>query len=204
MVAALVVIVAAGALVAVAWRPGGSPSRAGTTEQLVHFQLRAADVRSGYRELARVTPAEGWRRRSSIERACGASSATTSSAARSSSSAASAATTSARLPALYGYEDEAHASDHIAQLRGDYLEVSATDAAPGSRHDLPVSALGEEAPPGVTFATPIPGDGTASAFTYWWRRGTVVAVVATGGTLGDFGAGESLALAHRIDDRAAA
>jgi hypothetical protein len=205
VVAALLVVVVAGVIYVLTWRTHGSPPPSATSEQIVHFQLLVADVRAGYREIARVSPSEGCSSpafdQAGVKRVVGHDVVGCALVKLGRKNGDDVELVYLRL---YRYEDEGHASDHIAQLRGDYLRVAATNMAPGSRHDLPVSALGEEAPPGVTFATQMPGDGSASAIAYWWRRGTVVAVIAAGGTLGDFGPGEALALAHRIDDRAAA
>jgi hypothetical protein len=205
VVAALLIVVVAGAVYVLTWHPDGSPPPLGTSDQIVHFQLLVTDVRAGYHQIARVSPADGCSspafEQAGVRHVVGHGVARCALVKLGRKKGDDVELVYLRL---YGYEDEEHASDHIAQLRGDYLQVAATTMAAGSRHDLPVSALGEEAPPGVTFATETPGDGSASAYAYWWRRGTVVAVIAAGGTLGDFGAGEALALAHRIDDRAAA
>jgi hypothetical protein len=205
VVAAVLVVVVAGVIFVLTWRPDGSSPPLGTSEQIVHFQLLVTDVRAGYRQIARVSPAQGCSSpafdRAGVRRVVGHGVVRCALVKLGRRRGDDVELVYLRL---YGYDDVAHASDHIPQLRGDYLRVAATNMAPGSRHDLPASALGEEAPPGVTFATKTPGNGAASAYAYWWRRGTVVAVIAAGGTLGDFGAGEALALARRIDDRAAA
>ena len=68
----------------------------------------------------------------------------------------------------------------------------------GDVHSVPVQRLGDEAPRGIAADF---GNGTL--FVYIWRRGSVVAMVSSTSTLGDFDQRTTLELARRLDTRGA-
>lgn len=76
------------------------------------------------------------------------------------------------------------------------------DAKVVSVTELPVPALGDTALPGVLFKVAA-GDKQTDHSTYLWRRGKVVAVLAAANFAGGVSPDESLAIATKIDTRAA-
>lgn len=110
----------------------------------------------------------------------------------------------------YLFANASTASATLRVLRARYRLATDDPAVMGEkisvivgRHSLRVSALGDEAPRGISFD--LGGKGVASGrlLTYFWRRHNVVAIVAANDVLGDFDQRSVLNLARRIDRRAA-
>jgi hypothetical protein len=102
----------------------------------------------------------------------------------------------------YRFDDAARASAGLRKLRADYV-ARATVAPVVSKRSVPAPALGDETAPGMRLAFGGDGVGQDSALTYWWRRDEVVAVLAVANVPHDLDEVTVLALARKIDERAA-
>lgn len=175
------------------------------SSELDRFELSTTDLPAGYRQSRRVTPAAGCSaafdratiRRLRARRLVGC------------------ATVMFRRQEGTGdprnlvylleylFADTPGASAGLVQISDD-ARARAEDPNSASTRDLPAPALGDEAPRAMQIAFGRASMRYGSGFTYWWRRGRVVAVLAVANILRDGpDRRDALALARRIDERAA-
>jgi hypothetical protein len=180
----------------------GSPE---ASSDLDRFVLRPSDLPAGYRQAVRVTPAAGCsdpafdRGDQRRVRGWGVAGCAIVKYRRQEGHGDRISLVYLRG---YGFDDVPSASTGLQKIRSDYV-ARASGSPVVSKHSLSAPVLGDEAPRGMqlTFSGEEPGYG--SALTYWWRRGNVVAVLAVADVPRELDQRTVLALARRIDARAA-